>query len=195
MAITYEVFMKHAEKVTKNTSVERTILSGVKHLENGNLIVTDSHRLYLAKGIHSRTDGAVITPKGKMVDGDYPDVSRIIPDISYAKQEVQLSVSELYESADAIYSVGSFIEETPRFELIENFIRYDSVLVKYKRQVSVTFDELMIVNAKYVLEAVKLFKSTGSQMVTIRFYGKLRPITLTNEDESLLALILPIRKY
>jgi hypothetical protein len=193
--ISYEVFMKHAEKVTKNAPEVRTILSGVKHLENGNAVVTDSHRLYVAKGIHSRTDGAVLTPKGKPVDGNYPDVSRLIPDPLYAKQKVEMSVAELYNAADAIYSVGSFIEETPRLDFVEDSIRYDSPLVNYKRQVPVFFNESMYLNARYVLDAVKLLKAAGCQTITLNFYGSMRPFTLTNEDESLLALILPIRKY
>lgn len=98
--------MKHAAKVCNNASSVRPILSGVKHSENGDAVCTDSHRLYVAKKIHSRIDGAVITPSGKTVDGNYPDVSRLVPDSSYAKDTLQLEVSDLLKAADMVSSVG-----------------------------------------------------------------------------------------
>jgi hypothetical protein len=194
--ISYEVFMKHAEKVTKNAPEVRNILSGVKHLENGNAIVTDSHRLYVAKGIHNRTDGAVISPKGKKVDGNYPDVSRIIPDESYAKQTMQIEVSELLRAADMIAAVGTAEVKTPALEFKDKVIRYQGIEVHISYSFApLVFEAHICANAIYLLEAMKLFKAVGCQTVTVHFHGPMRPFTLSNEDESLLALILPIRKY
>jgi hypothetical protein len=206
--ISYEVFMKHADKVCKNSLNEvRPTLSGVKHLENGDAVCTDSHRLYLAKGIHDRTDGAVITPAGKKVDGNYPDVSRIIPDALYAKQSLQIEVSELLRASDMIASVGgvaqkNMVEGTeavlkpPALEFKEDAIQYNNFAVKIKYSIfPMQFEERICANAVYLLDALKLLKAAGCQMVTLNFYGTTRPFTLVNEDESLLALILPIRKY
>jgi hypothetical protein len=207
MPITYEVFMKHADKVCKNASEVRPILSGVKHMENSDLFCTDSHRLYLAKGAHYRTDGAVLTPKGKPVDGNFPDVSRLIPDPSYAKQSLEIEVSELLRAADIIASVGgqaekSMVEGTkdkpkpPTLEFEEDMVFYlnFAIAIKYSFP-NLRFKENICANAIYLLDAMKLFKAVGCQTVTLNFYGKMRPFTLTNEDESLLALILPIKKY
>ncbi len=194
----YQIFMKHAEKVCKSPhldSVERhQILKGVKHFENGDAAATDSHRLYLARGIHDREDGAVISPDGKKLTGNYPEVKRLIPS-NDALQEVELSVADLLEASSAIYGVGSVIEEIPRMDFIEDSIRYDSVHVKYHRTLPVRFEERMFVNARYVLDAVRLFKAAKCKTVTVKFYGRMRPFTLANEDESLIVLILPIRKY
>jgi hypothetical protein len=195
--ISYEVFMKHADKVCKNSLNEvRPILSGVKHLENGDAVCTDSHRLYLAKNIHDRTDGAVITPAGKKIDGSYPEVSRLIPDSLDAKQSLKIDVNDLLKTADMIASVGTIIEEKPALEFKEDMIVYKNFEVKIGYTFyPLTFTLHICANAIYVLDALKLLKATGCQTVTVNFYGAMRPFTLVNEDESLLALILPIRKY
>jgi hypothetical protein len=195
LSISYDVFMKHADKVCKNqVSAVRPILSGVKHLENGDAVVTDSHRLYLAKGIHDRTDGAIITPQGEFIDGSYPDVSRLIP--NEPKQSVQFIVSELLSVADTIVSIGTIIEERPILEFKADAILYNNYEVKFNHSFyPLDFYEHICANAIYLLDAMKLLKAAGCQTVTVNFYGKMRPFTLLNEDESLLALILPIRKY
>ncbi|MFY2158215.1 hypothetical protein ACOSZF_21695 [Cytobacillus firmus] len=196
--LNYEIFMKHAEKVCSSPHLDAVdrhqILKGVKHFENGDAIATDSHRLYLARGVHNREDEAVISPAGKVLSGNYPDVKRIIP-TNDPSQEIGLSVADLLEASNAIYGVGSVIEETPRMDFVEDSIRYDSVHVKYQRTLPDRFEERMCVNAKYVLDAVRLFKAASCQNVSVKFYGRMRPFTLANEDESLIVLILPIRKY
>ncbi|MFJ5716579.1 hypothetical protein [Neobacillus sp. NPDC093127] len=206
--LTYETFMKHAEKVCKSPSAGvRPMLSGVKHKENGDLICTDSHRLYVAKELHSRDDGAVITPRGKIVDGNYPDVSRLIPDPLYAKQSLEIELNELFRAADMIAAVGgiaqkSMVEGTkaeykpPALDFIEDAIGYTNFAVKISYSFyPLRFEEPICSNAVYVPDAVKLLKAAGCETITIRFYGSMRPFTLTNEDENLLVLILPIRKH
>lgn len=91
--LTYEIFMKHGKKVTDNAAIinpARPVLQGVCHISNGTAAVTDSHRLYVARGIHNRTHGAIITPAGKTLKDIYLDVSRLIPDNTYAKQSLKL---------------------------------------------------------------------------------------------------------
>lgn len=195
----YETFMKHAAKVCESghlsENVERyKILKGVKHLENGDAVATDSHRLYLGRGIHNRTDGAVITPKGKILDGSYPDVSRLI-NLGDPKQKVQLSVKDMLEAAGAIHSVGKLIDsdKNVRLKLIDNSIRYTSPIVNYYREFSVTFEIPLFLNARYLLEAMKLLKATGCERVTVNFYSSMRPVTFINENDDLLIIILPIR--
>lgn len=197
MPISYEVFMKHADKVCKNVndSVERhQILKGVKHFENGDAVVTDSHRLYLAKGVHDRQDESVLTYSGVKLIGSYPDIYRLIP-MNDPVQSVQLAVEDLFEAADSIFSVGSLIEEKATLQFLDDTVRYDSTHVNYKRSFPVQFEVSCFVNAKYLLDVIKLFKATECSTVNVNFYGLMRPIKLTNEDESLIALILPIRKY
>jgi hypothetical protein len=199
--IDYKIFMKHAEKVTKNASPTRPVLKGVKHLENGAAVVTDSFRLYVANGIHDRQDGAVITPAGKKVDGNYPDVTRIIPESSYAKYSLQIEVSEMLRAAGMIASVGGLAQmeiksdKPPALDFKEDTVRYVSPFVNISYTLPVRFEEPICANAIFVLEAMKLLKAAGCQEVTFNYFGAMRPFTFTNENEDLLILILPIRKY
>lgn len=197
--ISYKTFMSHAAKVCSSAHLQLTdkhkMLRGVKHYESGNAVVTDAHRLYFAQAIHDRTDGAVITPKREMLEGSYPDVSRLIPSSNDAKQELEIDVGEMLKGADIIASLGKIIDPVPSIKLRENELYFYSVEMKIRYFLGVKFDESLWLNAQYLLDAVKLFKAAKCQKVIFRYYGRVRPITLSTDDESLLALILPIRKY
>lgn len=197
MTISFETFVKHAEIVCKNetdSNREKPILKGIRLLDNGDAVVTDAHRMYLAKGIHNQSVSKTIAPNGKVLEGDYPDVKRIIPS-SEPHQSLELNTIELHEAAYCIYGVGSVIEEKVLLHFDENLIKYDSIHVKYQRAFPVTFNVRCFVNAKYFLDAVKFFKAVGSNLITLQFYGAMRPIKMTNEDESLIVLVLPIKKH
>jgi DNA polymerase III sliding clamp (beta) subunit (PCNA family) len=197
--IDYKTFMAHAAKVCGSAHLKLTdkhkMLRGVKHFESGNAVATDAHRLYFAQAIHDRNDSAVITPKGKVLEGDYPDVSRLIPDSGNAKQELEIDVGEMLKGADIIASLGKIIEPVPSIKLQENELYFYSVEMKIRYFLDVKFEESLWLNAQYLLDAMKLFKAAKCQKAIFRYYGRVRPITLTNDEESLLALILPIRKY
>lgn len=198
LVINYETFMKHAEKVCKSPHLSEDLerhkpLKGVKHFEDGSAAVTDSHRLYFVKDIHDRTDGAIVTPSGKKVSGNYPDIKRLIS-MDYQKQELSVSVADLLEAADSINAVGSLVEgKTPLIQLKENIARYDSPLVKYHRELSVQFEVNVFLNAQYLLDAMKMFKASGCDEVTVRLFGPMRPVYFLYEN--ILALILPVRKH
>ena len=209
----YKIFMKHAEKVTKNAPESRPVLKGVKHLDNGTAVVTDSQRLYVARGIHAGLDGVVMTPNGKVMKGSYPDVTKLIPDPSYAKYSLVINTDELLKGVDIIASVGAIAEKAkveglkdgegkplepkpPALILEDDGIRYENVQVRIKYSTApLHFEEPICANVFYVLDAMKLFKATGDHILTFRYYGAMRPFSLTNPDDSLLVLILPIRKY
>lgn len=206
--LTYETFMKHAAKVCNSPIANvRPMLSGVKHIENGDLVCTDSHRLYVAKRLHNRTDGAVITPKGKIVDGIYPAVDRLIPVSAYAKQTLKIELNELLKATDIIASIGSIAQKQiikgtkeelkpPALEFKGDLMEYVNYQcgIKYSFY-PIRFEAHICANAIYVLDAVKLLKAAGCQTITLNFYDRIRPFTLENEDKSLLILILPIIKH
>lgn len=197
--VDYETFMKHAKAVTDSITSElerHQNLKGVKHFEDGSAVVTDAFRLYLAKGVHNRTDGVVISPGGKKLNVDYPNVKRLIPDNNGAKQEFQIHVQALLEAADIIHSVGKMIEGKSIMKFEGNTVSYQSFEIggfRYQRELSVTFETSFWMDPKFVMDAMKLFKAAKCDDVTFRFFGAMRPVTF--ECDNLIALILPIRKY
>lgn len=197
MPIPYDVFIKHAAKICKNALLvqpTKPMLACVKHLENGDAVATDAHRLYLAKSVHSFTDGRSVIPNGKQLYGDYPDVARVIPGMD-PKQILKLDTSELLKGADIIASIGPLTQDEQVMKLLNNQMQFNSLDLKinYFLPKNEPFLEQISLNPQYLFEAMKLFKAVGCERTTWHFYGRMRPIKLTNDDESLIAIILPIR--
>lgn len=193
--ITYEVFMRHAEKVTKNVEIEapkREVLKGVYHHPDGSLFVTDSHRLYKADNLHDRQEGALLSPKGKEVKGNFPDVTWLIP-VNDPSWSLDIDVSEFIEATDTLYSVGKTVEKNVVVDFKEDKLSFTSIEVKSSYSLSVSFKESVSFRALYWLEATKLFKAAKCRTVTFNFYGQMRPITLVAEN--LTVLILPVRRH
>lgn len=203
--IPYVKFMKHAEKVTKAVSASRPVLKGVHHAEDGSLAVTDSHRLYVAKNAHTNTAGEIIDPKtGGKIDGNYPDVSRLLPYVDDAKYSVRLYVKETLDAFNALLKANQVFDR--KSLVAEVKIAEDSSIIfttsnpvmesQYKPFVTVegTGDSTAF-NTQYFIDALTLFKDAGSDEIILRNYGPVRPFTLTaGPNDELLALLLPIRK-
>ncbi|NYV67601.1 hypothetical protein HYI36_20185 [Bacillus sp. Gen3] len=206
MAIPYVKFMKHAEKVTKAVSTSRPVLKGVHHAEDGSLAVTDAHRLYVAKNAHANTAGEIIDPKtGGAIEGNYPDVTRLLPYTPDAKYTVKLSVKETSDAFAALLKINQ-IHDRKNVHVKAEVTDEAHILFSannpiaqahYKPNASVEGEgDPITFNTQYFAEALALFKDAGVEEVTMRSYGAFRPFTLTaGFDDDLLALILPIRTY
>jgi DNA polymerase III sliding clamp (beta) subunit (PCNA family) len=189
--IDYETFIKHAAKVTKTAPETRPVLRGVFHKEDGSAIVTDSHRLYVAKDVHSRGKGTVLSPDGEVIEGKYPDVTRIIP--SDYRQTIEVDVRGLIKAIDCIYSPAKLLAEKVIIKFEDNTIQsHMPTYYKAKIQIPFRFEEHVSFNAKYLLDALKLFRAVGIEKAKIGFNGRIRPLAIENNDSSLLAIILPV---
>lgn len=192
MPIIYEDFMKHAAKLIKTGEgalVKRPELNGVKHLEDGSLVVTDSHRLYIAKNVHSRFDGVIINPAThERLDEIYPDVSRIIPS-SDLKNIYSLELEDIFKASDII----NILDDKGVMKFQDNLISYYSHEIKFAYDSVVKFDAPFAIRAKYVLDAMNLLKVAGAKEVQLRFFGAMRPIYF--EYENLIVLLMPVRTY
>lgn len=209
MPVAYNIFMKHAEFISKSVSKTRPILSGVLHHADGSLYVTDSHRLYAAKNSHSRTDGAVIHPKtGEFIDGSYPDVTRLIPNNDPSGVIHIENVKQTLEAVKVLFTAGGIgLGKVPKNKISIRLSSDDDRKVTLKinknelfnAEYFLTFaDEVdpgftIDFSAEYFAQALALFKDAGYISVDMNLYGSLRPFILTVYDKSLQALILPIR--
>lgn len=190
----YQIFMKHAEKITKSGVVAtRPVLQGVKHYENGDLAVTDSHRMYFAKELHDKGE-TVLTPKGKTVEGNYPEVSRLFPS-NDPKYQLKFKVDELIKGVDIILTAAKVVEGKPQMSYAENILFFDSLEVKASYELPQSIDDNLLSNAQYWMDALRLFKAFKYTELELNIYSMVRPFTLVSPDEKLTALILPIRRY
>lgn len=206
----YKDFMKHAKVLTDNakiTSAHRKVLTGVLHQENGTLTVTDSHRLYQALDVDGVDEDVVKTVTGRVINEKYPDVSRLIPDTSEANSTVRFNVKELHDAVDHIYNVAKLADETVTMGVERDHVYASAQVIEepgklttemrasYDVQLPLEEGNTFRVNAKYLLDALKMFKAEKEEEVTLYFYGKHRPFTIWNDRADLIALILPLRSY
>jgi len=191
--------MKHAQKVTKAISKTRPVLGGVIHRDNY-LAVTDSHRLYFASDAYEGLEKNVDPKTGaELTDGNYPDITRLIPESYDAKFSVNINVDRATQAVKLIESAGKVGKASDLIVFKRDiadlvFSTCDKSLVECRYIAGDNLDGdpfVMTASAKYVAEALALMKDAGFTEVTFNFFGVHRPFTFTGGN--LTALILPVR--
>lgn len=207
MKINYLQFMKHAAKVTKKVD-SRPILSGVNHTEEGDLVCTDSHRLY--KVHHSLVNApknTVINPEtGEEINfGNYPNTDKLIPCIDEATARAKITdLNKAIKLLKAMQQAG--MAEGEKKDSIT--VSYDETGIKLDLEKESTvyfgfnFENLIpmkdkiIFSLTYLLEALEMMQAQKVQFVNLYFYGNDRAFLITPDfTDKLLALILPIRRF
>lgn len=218
MTVSYLNFMKAAANVTKKVSDSRPVLKGVYHKKNGELIVTDSHRLYELENSGLALDDVVVDPvTGAEIDGSYPDTSRLIPEDKDAKEVYTFNIDkEVVKRIDSLNKIANLEDgdtDLPHFKgtSISMFTltggAINNVLGKHRvvgfsyplgiKQKTVDHPVSVTVNSQFFYDAIKMFYDLYSLQkyneikLTLFVYSELRPVLLKFED--LTALILPIR--
>ncbi|MBD8071233.1 DNA polymerase III subunit beta [Bacillus sp. PS06] len=136
----------------------------------------------------------------RLLDGNYPDTSRLIPNES--KTEVIVSTKLFLQSIDR----ASLLAKEGRNNVVKLSTNPDNVIevsstspeigkvVEEVQTESIEGEELKIsFSAKYMLDALKALE--GSE-IRVSFTGAMRPFLIrTLHDESILQLILPVRTF
>lgn len=202
----YATFVKHAEKVTKSASTSRPILKGVHHAENANIYVTDSHRLYILENGFKTDTPFTNNPKtGELIEGNYPDCSRLLPYDDDAVETLNIDVKQALEAVKVLATAEKKINDGGKYALVKFSVGTDSYIIQngttdglfngsYKLSEYEGDGILDIyVNAQYLSEALALLVDSGEPNATLRLYTTNRPLTIKNSDTTV--LILPVRKY
>ncbi|WP_276914075.1 hypothetical protein [Aneurinibacillus aneurinilyticus] len=213
MVVPYLTFNKHAGVIVKKMGNSRPILCGVHHAENGDLYVTDSHRLYVAKNAQERKDGATINPiTGEVIDGQYPDVSRVIPERFKAEYMIErpkitleaLQIAGLYDIAyekrkkyDTLVAICVEKDnETERitYRTVNGFCKAEFTEAFGASYVDLTDTQRTIyVNLQYIIEALAFIIDVyGDKPVNVGLTGHMSPLLMWIGDVQ--ALILPVRR-
>lgn len=150
------------------------------------------------------TDNQVIIKSGnilflsRIIDGTYPDISRIIPEKGLT--EIVIETKDLLDSIERasllakdsknnIVKLSSF--ENKLIEVSSNLPEVGKVTEQLTAN-SVKGEDIKVAfNSKYTIDALK---AIDSQQITIEFTGALSPFVIKPLDqEKMLHLILPIR--
>ena len=222
MKVSYLTFLKHAEKVAKNAHPSRSVFQNVYH-EGGFVYVTDSHRIYRAKCNYAAEEGAITNVlTGRKFDGEFPDVKAHTLISKDPVAIVELDVIRALDAFKALQQAGVIPRDSDDKKKRKDAVRLDITVEGDTATVS-TVDSgitaiyeapvikkasndvlLSAFNAEYMVQALALFKdafkdaiSTGTiKKLRWNIYGNLVPFTITadNAEESLLAIILPVRR-
>lgn len=135
----------------------------------------------------------------RLLNGTYPDTSKLIPTEFNLKMEVKLDL--FYEAIDrASLLTNESDKNTIKLESNNNNIIISSNIpeignVEEKLEISKNNeDEIKIAfSSKYMIDALKALEATEIELL---FNGEIKPIIIKNiVNEDLIQLILPIRTY
>ena len=204
----YKIFTKHAEKMLKKVK-SRPVLQGAYHQADGSVVATDSHRLYkLHNGYQTEQPFIQNLTTGNMIDGNYPDTSKLIPEMDDAKCTIQVNVKELLDASKGMLAAHKAINSKAKYGYhLLQMMEQDNKMVLLAGTESDRFHATynmsdvplhgsnvnIAFQAQYLIDALALFKDAGESKINIRFYGNIRPFIIESKDVT--ALILPVRVY
>ncbi|PKR77440.1 DNA polymerase III subunit beta [Halalkalibacillus sediminis] len=154
--------------------------------------VSDNQILFKTKNIHFLS---------RLLDGNYPETSRLIPDQS--KTEVKVNSKELMQSIDR----ASLLAKDNRNNIVKLVTKAQNQLEITSNSPEVgTVEETLVTdsiegeelkisfNAKYMIDALR---AIDSDQVSIHFTGAMRPFIIRPEEETehILQLVTPVRTY
>ncbi|WP_338779198.1 DNA polymerase III subunit beta [Metabacillus sp. FJAT-52054] len=155
------------------------------------MVFTDNQVLFKSKNILFFS---------RLLDGNYPDTSRLIPDES--KTDVLVQTKEFLQSIDrasllAKEGRNNVVKlstlEGGMLEISSNSPEIGKVIEEVQTE-EISGEELKIsFSAKYMMDALKALESSE---IKVSFTGAMRPFLIrTPEDDTILQLILPVRTY
>lgn len=136
----------------------------------------------------------------RLLEGNYPDTSRLIP--TESKTTIELNTKEFLQAIDRASLLAregrnnvvklSTVEQN-EIEISSNSPEIGKVIELVKSQ-RIEGEELKIsFSAKYMMDALKALEGTE---IRIQFTGAMRPFVIRPiMDDSILQLILPVRTY
>lgn len=218
LKINYKKFMKHAEKVAKAKHLTaRPVLQGIHHDDKGTLTVTDSHRLLQVRNVNAPKNAVLHAVTGEPIDGNYPNVSRLIPNLGDEKAAMELSglkalikLFKAYQTAatysgakkddvgirakDSQLKMDILRQGSSDYQLGGAAMTYQADSISVEGEIQASF------NAGYFIEALEFMEDLGADSVEIHFHGNNRPFIVYPKiggklEEDALALILPVREY
>lgn len=192
---------KHLKRTASNMET-RPILKCVHFDKDGSISVTDSHRLLRINDFHEHEQefNQDLTSM-RLLDGNYPDTKRLIP--NEFTTEIIISLSVLIRVMKAL---GTSAAETVKWSLKDNKIVFSNQSDKFYygepieisanakiegEQIDITF------MAKYVKECCEFFMDAKERYalddVTIKMYSPVRPVIFTIDESKYIYLVTPVR--
>ena len=140
-----------------------------------------------------------ITIMSRLINGAYPDTSKLIPDkfslivkvnlVSFfnAIDRASLLTNEEEKNIIKLETKDDFLIISSNIPEIGNVEEKVELVEKIDNNIKIAF------SSKYMMDAIKVF---DGEAIELKFNGEIKPIIINDgEDSNLLQLILPIRTY
>lgn len=198
---------KHAKKfaMTKNGP---PILEGVHYAEDGTAVVANLYCGLRIKNAHNYTESFTVSAvTGNKIDGIYPykrfnenfpaefkassSLNNHLIEDALKKVKWIRDIAKFYDKRNKAIqlNIGETTEQAVELKFENDSIKFQTFLSKCdsKETLSVTL------NAEFLLNSLQVFKDAETSELKIKLNGKLDPIILSDEENEIDAIILPIR--
>lgn len=191
--ISYEDFMKYAVKIAEIGKERSRSLRGIKHFENGDVIVSDSHRAYLVKHVHHKGE-TLLSIDGKVLDERYPIEKNVFDESLGEKECIKINVKDALNALAPLVSIIKKKGIHPAVLFSNNGMTYYHEELKATVLANqISFEVHPKVNVLYLYEALELFKDADCETANIHLSKPSDKILFTGSNVKV--VILPIRRY
>lgn len=207
MRINYKMFMKHAEKMVKGSKINRPVLEGIHHDDQGTVTVTDSFRLYKAYDLKAPTNTVIHAITGDDITesvGNYPNTDRLVPDkddaklVAYTDKPKQLLAT--LKAMKSIATSFGYKKNQADVKLVNEVIEFHAkdkpVDVSFKLEGVPTDEDITsLFDLDFMIEAMDFIDDTKANKVYIHVFDGTKPILISTHTENKKGLdILVMRK-
>ena len=202
--IKQELLSKHAKFFAADKKVENPIFQGIRYLANGTAVVTNTHTLLRIKDVSPFTSPCTLHPiTGAELNGVYPD--NAIDDLLNwtSENRITLETTKQIAGATQFAKIAQMIAKELRSVKIVNLKLHGETASLELKDQGVEFtapfgslakdqDETWFFDTDYMYNAFNLFKSALTVSLTIKLRHKYDSIVLSDEENGIDVLILPI---
>lgn len=200
----YGVALQVAKKFVAKTYI-RPILQYVQHLDNGDMVATDSRRLIRIKNIHGFKEEYLVNPATlDFAKGNYPKTDKLIEsadsdakftlNAEHLKLWLQMFKSmnqltkkmRMHNKCIVMESNGS----NATFSVHNTDISFNlPVTAMIKGGFKIAF------SAEYMKDALEAHTKLESKNLVFRIPSEMKPMLISDEDNTVETLVLPVRIY
>lgn len=191
---------KHAKKfIAKNS---HPVLEGIHYAADGSVFVANKFYALRIRNAHNFEEVTISAIDGTKINEPFPNIDRVFPTefktsfalnnhlIKDALQKVKW-VRDIAKYYDPIHKrIKLVLEGINVFLHLENdSVKFQTIFAPYNGLETVHVN----LNAEFLLNGLQVFKDAGTSELQIKLNSKLDPIILSDEENEIDVIILPIR--
>lgn len=198
---------KHAKKFAM-TKYGPPILEGIHYAEDGTVVVANLACGLRIRNAHNSAESTTVSAvTGNKINGTYPyqSFNKNFPtefktsfsldehSIEDAFQKVKWirDIAKFYDKRNKAIqlNVGGTTGQVVELQFENDSLKFETYISEYDGTETLS----ITLNAEFLLNSLQVFKDAGTSELQIKLNGKLDPIVLSDEENEIDVIILPIR--